>query len=379
MSLSWETLQSILESEDLDRLAFSDLVGTIERQSGMAQFAPDGVCQIDPRNGDRVLFNTARARRPHDNRPTESKVECCAGGPPRCVIGEGKTTTAIDVRRLSDGCTFINKNLFPMLYPKEAPGLESPQTVNGKLSSRGMTAFGLHFLQWTSSHHDRDWHNMPLDDLKIVMERLGALEKKLLEGEADRMPDNSEWGDAPGRRAFVSIIKNYGRLVGGSLAHGHQQIVVSSVMPRRFLDNLKFENQHGERFTKYLLRENPVHLTVRDYGKAALVVPYFMKRPYDMLLVIKDTSRRYIHELSAEEREQAARGWHDATRMILEVMPRVGREPAFNVTTHSGPGAGLYFEFLPYTQETGGYEQLGLFICQGNPKDCAANLREIAG
>ena len=55
----------------------------------------------------------------------------------------------------------------------------------------------------------------------------------------------------------VSIIKNYGRLVGGSLAHGHQQIALSNVMPRRVLDHQRFEMEHGENFSAYMLRENP--------------------------------------------------------------------------------------------------------------------------
>ena len=42
----------------------------------------------------------------------------------------------------------------------------------------------------------------------------------------------------------------------------------------------------------------------------------------------------------------------------------------------NGPGAGLYFEFLPYTQETGGFEKLGLWVCQNNPHNVAAQLRE---
>jgi galactose-1-phosphate uridylyltransferase len=53
----------------------------------------------------------------------------------------------------------------------------------------------------------------------------------------------------------------------------------------------------------------------------------------------------------------------------------LGREIAYNVVTHNGPGAGLYFEFLPYTQEMGGYEHLGLFICQGDPEEVAERLR----
>jgi hypothetical protein len=50
-------------------------------------------------------------------------------------------------------------------------------------------------------------------------------------------------------------------------------------------------------------------------------------------------------------------------------MPSIGREIAHNVITNNGLGVGLYFEFLSYTQEIGGFEQLGLFVCQGNPNN----------
>lgn len=62
---------------------------------------------------------------------------------------------------------------------------------------------------------------------------------------------------------------------------------------------------------------------------------------------------------------------------ILMIMPKIGRETAYTVVANNGPGAGLYFEFLPYTQEIGGCEQLGLFLCQEDPHKAADRLRGI--
>ena len=202
---------------------------------------------------------------------------------------------------------------------------------------------------------------MPLEDRVTVLNRLSALEKKMLTG----------------KRRFVSIIKNYGRLVGGSLEHGHQQIGASNIMPNRMRQDKEFVDSFGETFSAYILRVNPKQLTIRDYGNAALITPYFMRRPYDMHLILKDTSKSYIHSLDKEDLETVANGWRDGIRIMLEIMPKIGRETAYNVTTHNGQGAGLYFEFLPYTQEMGGFEHLGLYLCQGNPKTSAENAREI--
>ena len=52
---------------------------------------------------------------------------------------------------------------------------------------------------------------------------------------------------------YVSIIKNYGKAAGGSLAHGHQQIVSSNIMPKQFFNNWSFQERHS--FHKFLLQE----------------------------------------------------------------------------------------------------------------------------
>ena len=313
------------------------------------EYLPDGICRVDPRNGNRILYHSSRGRRPHDNVP-----EGGSDIPERpCAICEGRTTGVIDVADLSEGFTFINKNLYPVLYPLEQAG----------------AAAGLHFLQWTSSQHDRDWHNMGLADRVVVMERLAALEETLLGG--------SKALGAARERGYVVIVKNYGHLVGGSLMHGHQQIAFSNVMPRHFQDNARYQREHGETFSETMLRETPEGLIVKDYGPALLMVPPFMRRPYDMMLLLKDAGKAYLHQLDGAELEAVAEGWHDAIRAIRMVMPSLGREIAYNVVTSNGPGAGLTFDFLPYTQEIGGVEHLGLFVCQELPETAAERLREI--
>jgi galactose-1-phosphate uridylyltransferase len=218
---------------------------------------------------------------------------------------------------------------------------------------------------------------MPHLDRVVVMKRLAALEKKLLcdsENEED-VGIKQRGKEIPS--GYVSIIKNFGRLVGGSLIHGHQQIGFSNIVPRRVIDHQRFEIEHGETFSEYLLRQNPSELIIFDYGPAKLLVPYFMRRPFDMFLHIKDTSKRYLSELSEVEIAAVADGWHDAIRAIMMIMPQLGKEAAYNVITNTGPGTGIYFEFLPYTQEIGGFEHLGLYMCQGNPQDSAERLCSI--
>jgi hypothetical protein len=46
------------------------------------------------------------------------------------------------------------------------------------------------------------------------------------------------------------------------------------------------------------------------------------------------------------------------------------------MVVHNGPGAGIYFEFMPYTQETGGFEHLRMWICQSTPAQAVEILKE---
>lgn len=376
--LSREALAPKIDARDITAVSQAELTRLFADELGQTGFLPDGICQIDPRNGDRVIYNSARARRPHDNVPAEaSDVGQDEGPAPMCIVCDDKVTRTVDVAELSSGFTFINKNLFPILYPLDGQSSAGLDPLDSTSHPDGAGSHGFHLLQWTSSYHHKDWHNMPQADRLVAMERLACLERTLLFSCQEGMPDNAAWGDHSGARGFVGIIKNYSHLVGGSIAHGHQQIALGNNMPRRFADNLTFEQQRGEKYTDFILGHNPPALTVRDYGPAALLVPYFMRRPYDMQLVLRDTSRRYLHQLSGDELSAVALAWHDAIAAMRQVMPTLGKEIAYNVVTHSGPGAGLYFEFLPYTQEMGGYEHLGLIMCQADPAAVAEQLRSV--
>jgi galactose-1-phosphate uridylyltransferase len=347
--LDAQTLDGLLRAESMEDLDGEQLARYF--QEGLdPEFSSRRQHSLDPRDGTRVLFHPARARRPHDytRRPRHDDRSRAESD---CPICSGQTTKVIDRAQLSGGFTFINKNLFPIFTPT-APASGPTDMSSSPLAAGGQEdAGGFHFLQWTSSMHDHDWHNLPLADRIVVLDRLATLEEKLIATTG----------------GHVSIIKNHGPLVGGSLTHPHQQIAVSGILPMRLGQNQTYAEAHGETFSAYMLRENPAELLVRDYGPAVLLIPYFMRRPFDMLLVLKDTRKSHLHMLDPDEMAAVADGWGDATRIMLAALANLGRAPAYNVTVHNGPGAGLYLEFLPYSQEMGGFEHLGLYVCQENP------------
>ncbi len=371
--LTRKKLQEILRSQSLHDLSLPEMIRDIMEEPQIMEYLPDAICQLDPRNGAMIVYNSSRAKRPNSVMESDVKATTEAA----CPICQGKSTRIIDVAEQSEGFTFINKNLYPVFHPLDQLAesvLERP-LYDDPLHS-GRSSYGCHFLQWSSSHHEKDLHNLPVDDVDVCMERLSALEEKLLYESAGFMPpvQFKEEGDVHG---FVSIIKNYGQAAGASMSHGHQQITLSNIMSSRMFNNQSFAYRHKKTFSAYMIKENPEKLLVQDYGTALLMVPYFMRRPFDMLLINKDVSKQYLHELTSKERKTFTIATQQAIQAIFKIMPQMGKEPAYNLTINNGPGTGIYFELLPKTQEMGGYEQVGLWVCQANPYECVKQLQDM--
>lgn len=363
--LSAETAQALRANVDVEELSYARATELIEHEPRIHSFAPDGAYAVDPRSAEATLFNEQRAKRPQDYGKSEAASPAATsahapsddGGEPRsgprgksCKICDGETTAILDFQPLSEGFTFINENLYPVAFPWKAA-----------------EAYGLHFLQWTSSFHDRDWPELSAADRLQVLKRLSVLERQLLS-----IPD---FPDCASDR-HVSIIKNVGRSVGGSLSHGHQQIVLSNVVPRRVHENRSFRERLGRHYSSFMMRENPDELTVAKWQHGRLIVPYFMRRPYDMQFLLSDPSPQYLHHMNAAQLRDFGGALATGMRLMRRTLSEMGREIAYNVLFHTGPGAGIYLEFLPFTQENGGFEQLGLSACQGAPAATAQRLRE---
>lgn len=364
--ISEKLLREILVSQAIDTIPLNDLLEYFMKGQQQNRISPWFGFSVDPRSEEAIIYNPARAKRPHNYSDQDNRRKAKQN---TCPICTGETTGIIDLASLSDGYTFINRNLFPVIHPPDLKGSEHTKDRN--------LLWGFHLVQWTSSVHDQDWQNMVETDCVIVMSRLAAAEKKLVSAGRELKKELNAANDQAGEDIFVSIIKNSGAAVGGSLNHGHQQILLSNLAPRRLLDNQKFETERGITFSKYLQESNPAELQLRDYGGAVLLVSKFMRRPLEMILALRETKKDYLHQLDDRELLAVSRGWMDAIRVLHRLLPDYDREIAYNVVAHNGPGAGLYFEFLPYTQEQGGFEQLGLAVCQADPFSTADQIRMI--
>ena len=64
---------------------------------------------------------------------------------------------------------------------------------------------------------------------------------------------------------------------------------------------------------------------IKDYGPAVLLVPYFMRRPYNAMLIVKDTTKGHLCECDDAELSALAQGWGEMTAAIMAFMPAMGR------------------------------------------------------
>ncbi len=364
-------MDALTRYRDISGVSYEEIAQVIRRDPRISLSQPEQQSRIDPRNGDRVLYSAARELRPHDA-PRQADGRPDSTVP--CPICRGDTTPIIDIAPLSEGFTFVNENLFPILYP-QAQHLHLEPIDSTSLNPRGHAAAGAHFVQWASSFHDRDLHNMPAEDIVILVSRLAALEERLLHAKDSGIPLVPSGNGHP-HYGYVGIIKNAGRLVGGSLSHGHMQVVHTNVLPRKIADDISFLRRFGASFSGSLLEENPAELLVKSYARAVTLVPYFMKRPLEAMILLHDESINYLHDLPQQDLESLSAALGDLTRAIIALMPRLGRETAYNLVFHTGPIGGLYVEALPWTQQIGGYEQMGLYLCEGVPQQSARMFRE---
>ncbi|HLG31028.1 MAG TPA: hypothetical protein VI387_12530, partial [Candidatus Brocadiales bacterium] len=303
----------LVDFEDISNISYNDIIQNLLSDKDIEKNKPVGICQIDPRTNDRIIYSEARARRPRPERSEGSRDEIlrsaqndtsCASS---CVVCAGKTTSIIDMAETSEGYTFINKNLFPVLYPETN---STPTDIPfPSLFASGYKAVGAHFLQWPSNVHESDFHNMDLSDIHIVMKRLAIFEEKLLHEPDSKMPSTGH-----DHYGYVGIIKNVGRLVGGSVTHGHHQIIHTNIKPRKIEDDQRFRKNWNLSFAQYMLTQNPKDLTIKSYNKEViLLVPYFMKRPLDALIIVTDATKSHVHDLTSEELFYLGEALHDVT------------------------------------------------------------------
>jgi galactose-1-phosphate uridylyltransferase len=355
--------------------AFSDVtaagyeaVETLVRESESIQrHAPRQTGNADAHEEVSVLYSEARLHRPHDTGTQTSDCPICLGSLPGVVdcapLGRGR------------GVTFTSPNLYPIAVPAAGPAPE----LTADVPEREVPVHGLHFVQWCSTRHDLDLHNMAIADIVVILERLAAFEEVLLydPGAARAMPVTGRRRRRRRLRGHLGVIKNFGAPVGGSLAHGHQQLAHLSVLPRSTRRDIAFATEQRVPYEEWLRRETPRHLRVASYpGGVRLLVPPAARRPLQACIVTGASKRSFLHELTPRALEGLATALRESTAALHQLLPRLGRVVSYNLIFHLHPATGAYVEILPFTQEVGGYERLGVYLSHATPETSAQMYRE---
>jgi hypothetical protein len=358
-ALARATLQANTASASLAALGFDGLQRLCRQSAG--RHAPDPQGALDPRGALPIAYSEVRATR-------------LAESPDTCVVCESRTCPAADIAALPGGdVAWLTPNYYPIVFPFEAPPAAA---ADAPLALRGV-----HLVQWSSLRHDGGLVGADAATAAALFAQLARAEAFLLRGGGDEgLP----------HRGHVGIIKNRGRRVGGSVEHDHQQLLLSN---RPFAEPaLTAGLQHA------LLAGARAELAVDDIdGLARTLVPDFMRRPLHAFIVPRElpgaasgdapgdarsdakgdaAARGWLHQLPPAVRDAVAYAVARLTQAVSAAMLARGQEPAWNLVFHTGPGCGPLLELRPFTQPLGGYEHLGLYLCEERPATSAARLRE---
>lgn len=336
-ALSREELAGNTSSRSLKELGFDGLSELC--RSASATYRPDALLGSDPRGPLPVAYSENRALRL---------------GVDGCVVCEGQTCPAADQVELpGDDLAWFTPNLYPITYPFQAGPFQA-----------GAPLRGLHLVHWSSLRHDGGLIGAEAATAAALLHHLAAAEEFLLHHASEDYPETGE-----GHRGHVGVIKNRGRGVGGSVEHDHQQILLSSA---------PFAEPERTRGLGTALQADANELRGVDDidGLATTLVPAFMRRPLDAFIVPVGEDAGWLHHMRPEVLDATAFAIARLTLAVSVCMAAAGQEPAWNLVCHTGPGCGPLFELRAFTQPLGGYEHLGLYLCEERPETTAARLRE---
>lgn len=307
--------------------------------------APQDSPCFDPKTQLPLIYAPKRKNRPRSSQKFN------------CPICEGHLTTVVQLAPLqTSGYTFIQGNLFPIVAPL------APIPSISKLSTHGV-----HLVQWCSTSHHADLHNMPFSDIAILFREIQIMEKLFL--------GIRPFESLPHR--YFSVIKNVGNAVGGSLEHGHLQLLCSSLEPLTLRQDRDFFEREGLSYVSALRQTSNPTLKITENTFFEAWVPPFLKRPLQIVLVPKDQTLSYFQDFNPEQLLSLGELLQLLLRAIHFEMQQQEKLVAYNVLFHNGEVGTFYIEILPYTQPLGGFEQLGLYVCQSYPEQDAEKYRRL--
>jgi len=188
------------------------------------------------------------------------------------------------------------------------------------------------------------------------------------------------------RFKYILIFKNYGRIAGASLEHGHSQLIALPIVPKRVQEELEgAATYYGYKercvFCDMVREErDEKERIIYEDEKVIAFCPYVSRFPYEVWIMPK----RHASDLTGLDRDTVpcvARALRDT---LLRIKKYLG-DPAYNFIVHTSPINGheredyhWHIEIMPKLVKVAGFEWGSGFYINPVPPDIAArNLLSV--
>jgi len=326
----------------------------------------------DPISGHCVIVASNRARRPHQLRRTEVRLDDVV-----CPFCEGQeATTTAEVFAFRDASSQPDQPGWRVrVVPNKYPALELGAGT-GSLGRDGDRLFpircveGIHEVFIESAEHLTSISRLNNDRLAEVV---AAYLQRMRHFRNDR------------RIRSAIIFKNVGAAAGASLEHVHSQLMATSFVPHTLaveVDNgARFFSDHQRcYFCELVGREAATSdRVVFETGHFLVICPFASRFPYEMCILPK----QHLSHFENLPEHQAA-DLADVLRKSVVCLERSLEEATYNFLIHTAPFDmpdleyyHWHVEVLPRTSGIAGYEWgTGCYINPNAPEDAARALRQ---
>ena len=188
------------------------------------------------------------------------------------------------------------------------------------------------------------------------------------------------------RFKYILIFKNYGKIAGASLEHGHSQLIALPIVPKRVQEELEGAAMYYNYKERCVFcdmireeRDEKERIIYEDENVIAFC-PYVSRFPYEVWIMPK----KHSSDMTSIDRDTVpcvAKALRDS---LLRIKKYLG-DPAYNFIVHTSPINGheredyhWHIEIMPKLVKVAGFEWGSGFYINPVPPDMAAkNLLSV--
>ncbi len=326
-----------------------------------------------------VIVAPERAKRPSDfltsdeQKNGQSPENC-----PFCAGNEDKTPPEIYRAPSKDGAWQVRvvPNKFPAMHDYPELGRTA---VDGFYDR--MNGVGTHEVIIESPEHERGIPDLPLEDVKTVVDTYAVRLQEL---------KKNDW------YRYILLFKNHGKRAGASLSHPHSQIIATPVVPQLIHHELQRARAYYEKKERCLLCD--LMLMEIQSGKRIIeetddyvaFTPYASRFPFEITIMPKKHAHDFA-DICDEQRREFARILKNTLYRLKQLLG----DPPYNMVLHNSPNpiprpgkpgywATLQYDYhwrvtiIPRLTTVAGFEWgTGFYINPVPPEDAAQYLKEV--